>query len=99
MEEAVRLFRDDLVHAFFEYVHPSMALLGPQQPSTLANSATLMCSIYALAQRHCPAARDVDPWLFTDFNKQALNIETHAVKLETVEAALLFAQRHPHVLR
>ncbi|KIW42330.1 uncharacterized protein PV06_05892 [Exophiala oligosperma] len=99
VEEAVRSFRDDLVHAFFEYVHPSMALLGPQQPSTLAKSATLMASIYALAQRHCPAARDVDPWLFTDFNKQALNIETHTVKLETVEAALLFAQRHPHVLR
>ncbi|KFZ01591.1 hypothetical protein V500_00687 [Pseudogymnoascus sp. VKM F-4518 (FW-2643)] len=99
VEESVRPFRKGLVKAYFEYVHTSFALLGPQIPSTIAKSATLMSSIYCLAQAYFTPAQSLDPWLFTDFNKQALHIETHNVKLETVEAALLFAQRHARLIR
>lgn len=99
VEEAVEPFRSELVETYFTYVHTSYALLGPQTVFNIADSAVLRTSMYALAQRHCPAAQELDPWLFTDFNKQALNIERHAAKLETVEAALLFAQRHAHVIR
>ncbi|CCT68195.1 related to DAL81-transcriptional activator for allantoin and GABA catabolic genes [Fusarium fujikuroi IMI 58289] len=89
----------ELMEMYFEHVHPAFAILGPQRPSAISSSLTLRASIYALALQHCPAARDIDPWIFTDFNKQALNIERQAPKLETIEAALLFAQRHAHVLR
>ncbi len=99
VEEAVEPFRSELVEAYFAYVHSSYALLGSQTADTFADSAVLRTSVYALAQRHCAPAQKLDPWLFTDFNKQALNIERHAAKLETVEAALLFAQRHAHVIR
>lgn len=99
VEESVRPFREGLIKAYFEYVHTSFALLGPQIPSTIAKSATLMSSIYCLAQAYFTPAQRLDPWLFTDFNKQALHIETHNVKLETVEAALLFAQRHARLIR
>ncbi|RMZ86303.1 hypothetical protein DV736_g6471, partial [Chaetothyriales sp. CBS 134916] len=99
VERSVNPFRNELLAAYYEYVHPSFALLGPQTMSSIADSVSLRTSMYGLAQRHCAAARCLDPWLFTDFNKQALNIERHAPKLETVEAALLFAQRHAHILR
>ncbi|RKL33971.1 hypothetical protein BFJ72_g9753 [Fusarium proliferatum] len=96
---AVASCQAELMEMYFEHVHPAFAILGPQRPSSISSSLTLRASIYALALQHCPAARDIDPWIFTDFNKQALNIERQAPKLETIEAALLFAQRHAHVLR
>lgn len=99
INDAIGFCQSELMDTYFEYVHPAFALLGPQRCSTISSSATLRASMYALALKHCPVARDVDPWIFTDFNKQALNIERHAPKLETIEAALLFAQRHAHVLR
>lgn len=96
---AVASCQAELMEMYFEHVHPAFAILGPQRPSSISSSLTLRASIYALALQHCPTARDIDPWIFTDFNKQALNIERQAPKLETIEAALLFAQRHAHVLR
>ncbi|KAF5969712.1 transcriptional activator of allantoin GABA catabolic [Fusarium bulbicola] len=99
IDSAVEFCLSELMDTCFEYVHPSFPLLGPQRRSTISPSAALRASMYALALKHCPLAQDVDPWVFTDFNKQAVNIERHAPKLETIEAALLFAQRHAHVLR
>jgi hypothetical protein len=92
-------YREALINAFFDVVHKSFPVLGPQTPFTIPNHSTLLVSIYCLAQPYHPPAQSVDPWLFTDFNKQALPIETHTAKLETVEAALLFAQRHASLIR
>ncbi|EED14396.1 conserved hypothetical protein [Talaromyces stipitatus ATCC 10500] len=99
IEAVIGPYREALINAFFDVVHKSFPVLGPQTPLTIPNESTLMVSIYCLAQPYHPPAQCVDPWLFTDFNKQALPIETHTAKLETVEAALLFAQRHASLIR
>lgn len=99
IEAVIQPYREALINAFFEIVHKSFPVLGPQTPLTIPNESTLMVSIYCLAQPYHPPAQCVDPWLFTDFNKQALPIETHTARLETVEAALLFAQRHASLIR
>ncbi|GAM39363.1 hypothetical protein TCE0_034f10852 [Talaromyces pinophilus] len=99
IEAVIGPYREALINAFFDVVHKSFPVLGPQTPFTIPNHSTLLVSIYCLAQPYHPPAQSVDPWLFTDFNKQALPIETHTAKLETVEAALLFAQRHASLIR
>ncbi|CAI4218390.1 unnamed protein product [Parascedosporium putredinis] len=53
----------------------------------------------ALAHPYCHEAQRINPWLFMDFTSQALPIEARHVKYETIEAALLHAQRHTYIFR
>ena len=90
---------DRLVKAFFEVVHPSLPILDPQLFSWSEAPSSLLAGVLALAHPYCHDAQSINPWQFMDFNSQALPIESRNAKLETVEAALLHAQRHTYMFR
>ncbi|KAJ5318409.1 hypothetical protein N7476_004829 [Penicillium atrosanguineum] len=90
---------DQLVNAFFEGIHPALPILDPQSFRHSAAPSTLLASIFALAHPYCVEAQTFDPWVWMDFNSQALPIEARNAKLETIEAALLHAQRHTYIFR
>lgn len=99
IQEIASPHNDQLVKAFFEVVHPAVPILDPQSfaPSTV--SPSLLAAIFSLAHPYCSDAQSINPWLFMDFDSQALPIEARNAKLETVEAALLYAQRHTYIFR
>ncbi|KAK1763240.1 fungal-specific transcription factor domain-containing protein [Phialemonium atrogriseum] len=99
IQEIASPHHDQLVNAFFEVVHPALPILDPQSFSCSTACSTLLASVFALAHLYCHEAQAINPWLFMDFNSQALPIEARNAKLETVEAALLHAQRHTYVFR
>lgn len=92
-------YTDQLIRSFFEVVHPSVPILDPQSFSPSTAFLPLLASVFALAHPYCHGAQAINPWLFMDFNSQALPIEARNAKLETVEAALLHAQRHTYIFR
>lgn len=90
---------DRLIKTFFEVVHPALPILNPQSISRSGAPSSLLASIFALAHPYCHEAQEINPWQFMDFTSQALPIEARNAKLETVEAALLHAQRHTYIFR
>lgn len=91
--------RSSLVDTFFNIVHPALPMLDPRSLQNSTTSSTLLASVFALAHPYCIEAQSLDPWDFIDFVSQALPIEARNVKLETIEAALLHAQRHTYIFR
>lgn len=88
-----------LVKAYFDVVHPSIPILDPKSFSASDAPQSLLASMLALAHPYCHDAQRINPWLFMDFTSQALPIEARHVKYETIEAALLHAQRHTYIFR
>ena len=97
--EMLPAHRCSLVDTFFKIVHPALPMLDPGLLNHSTTSSTLLASVFALAHPYCIEAQSLDPWDFIDFVSQALPIETRNVKLETIEAALLHAQRHTYIFR
>ncbi|RFU33120.1 hypothetical protein B7463_g3210, partial [Scytalidium lignicola] len=95
-EEAVRPSQEDLFQAYARHIHPAYPLLGPHEAVVSCVSSTLRTSIYFLAHSFCSSAQSIDPRLYEDFNSRALLLEARFATLETVEAALLFVQRHAY---
>lgn len=90
---------DRLLKIFFEVVHPALPILDPHSLSLVRTPSSLLAPLFALAHPYCHEAQGINPWQFMDFTSQALPIEARNAKLETVEAALLHAQRHTYVFR
>lgn len=90
---------DRLIRTFFEVVHPALPILSPQAVLRSGAPSSLLAAVFALAHPYCHEAQGINPWLFMDFTSQALPIEARNAKIETVEAALLHAQRHTYVFR
>lgn len=99
IQEIASPHNDRLVRAFFEVVHPAIPILDPQSFTLSTAPSSLLAAIFSLAHPYCPDAQSINPWLFMDFDSQALPIEARSAKLETVEAALLYAQRHTYIFR
>ncbi|KAH9828402.1 Fungal trans-domain-containing protein [Teratosphaeria destructans] len=89
----------DLLATYFDVIHPSYPLLDPTR-FTKGNriDTPLLATMYSLAKPFCPAARDL-PWDMNAFVFQALPIEARSPRLDTIEAALLFLQRHTLIHR
>ncbi|KAF2765730.1 hypothetical protein EJ03DRAFT_330720 [Teratosphaeria nubilosa] len=89
----------DLLATYFDVIHTSYPLLDPTR-FTKGNriDTPLLATMYSLAKPFCPAARDL-PWDMNVFIFQALPIEARSPRLETIEAALLFLQRHTLIHR
>lgn len=90
---------DALIRAYFDAVHVAFPIIDPKNFRRSSAAPSLLASIYALAQPYCADARHTDPKPLLDFTSQALPIEARSAKLETVEAALLHAQRHTYTFR
>jgi hypothetical protein len=87
------------VSTFFEVIHLALPVLDPQSFRHSTVPSTLLASVFALAHPYCVEAQAFDPWVWMDFISQALPIEARNAKLETIEAALLHAQRHTYIFR
>lgn len=90
----------ELLTAYFEAIHTSYPLLDPTR-FIKGNKIDLplLGAMYALARPFCPAATDLPFAPIHSFVFQALPVETRTPRLETIEAALLFLQRHTQIHR
>lgn len=99
LDEAYPLHHD-LLTAYFDVIHTSFPLLEPAR-FTKGNKIDLplLAAMYSLALPFCPAARNLSYVNINSFIFQALPIETRTPRLETIEASLLFLQRHTQIHR
>ncbi|TVY80655.1 Transcriptional activator protein DAL81 [Lachnellula suecica] len=98
-EAIVRPYSEDLLRTYFEVVHSSYPLLEPSRFNSPPETGDpLLAVMYNLASPFCP---DTPPTFqkLSDFVHQALPIERRHPRLETIEACLLFLQRHNTVHR
>lgn len=90
----------DLLSAYFEVIHTSFPLLDPDR-FTKGNKIVLplLGSMYSLALPFCATARGLSYTPINSFVFQSLPIESRTARLDTIEAALLFLQRHTQIHR
>jgi hypothetical protein len=98
--EAAYPLHHELLTAYFDAIHTSYPLLDPTR-FTKGNKIDLplLGAMYALAKPFCPAALELPFGPIHSFVFQALPVETRTPRLETIEAALLFLQRHTQIHR
>ncbi|KAH6711124.1 fungal-specific transcription factor domain-containing protein [Leptodontidium sp. MPI-SDFR-AT-0119] len=93
-EAVVEPHANDLLHTYFEVVHPSYPLLDPSRfNSPPVTGDPLLAVMYNLAAPFCSSSPLHFPAL-SSFVQQALPIEHQHPRLETLEASLLHLQRH-----
>jgi hypothetical protein len=90
----------DLLATYFDVIHTSYPVLDPSR-FTKGNKidTPLLATMYSLAKPFCATARDLSCIDMNSFVFQALPIEARSPRLETIEAALLFLQRHTQIHR
>lgn len=99
MERDIAGLDSYLLRAFFDFKNTSYHLLDEASFIPEDAPATLLASLYALALPFCPEAKDLNRRVFLDFNDQALHLGRRNAKLHTIEAALLYVQRHVYGFR
>jgi hypothetical protein len=88
--------QEQLLLAFRRHVQPSYPLLDTDLLSG-SMSSFLSIALSCVACPFCPSAQHtIRPQMYEDFVLQALSVKSRSATLETVEAALLFAQRHAY---
>ncbi|KAH8690613.1 fungal-specific transcription factor domain-containing protein [Talaromyces proteolyticus] len=98
VEESVHPYKEALIKTYFNIVHPSFPILDPIRFNP-NSSSLLLASMYALSHKFCSEAGQIDPWIFLDFLGRALPLEARNPKLDSIEAALLYSQRHTYIFR
>lgn len=90
----------ELLTTYFEVIHTSYPLLDPSR-FTKGNEIDLplLAAMYGLAIPFCPAAKDIALAPLQDYVSRALSTDSRAPRLEIIETALLFIQRHPETHR
>ncbi|CAK4008924.1 transcriptional regulatory [Lecanosticta acicola] len=99
LDEAYPLHHE-LLTTYFDVIHTSYPLLDPTR-FVKGNKIDLplLAAMYSLSLPYCPAARDLSYGAINSFAFQALPIESRMPRLETIEASLLFLQRHTQIHR
>lgn len=82
------------MQSYFEVIHSSYPLLDPTRFNGQEVHGPLLAVMYGLALPFSPAVTALKATDLTSFIFQALPIEARTPRLETLEAALLFLQRH-----
>ncbi|RFU25068.1 hypothetical protein B7463_g11271, partial [Scytalidium lignicola] len=84
-----------LRRTFFETIHTSFPLLHPAQIEQENKPGDLLlATIYEIASPYISERSNPNDWKLLDWIFQAMPIEIRQPKLETIEAGLLFLQRH-----
>lgn len=98
--DAAYPFHHDLLTTYFEVIHTSYPLLDPTR-FVKGNKIDLplLAAMYSLSLPYCPAAKGLPYEPINSFAFQALPIESRMPRLETIEASLLFLQRHTQIHR
>ncbi|RJE23844.1 hypothetical protein PHISCL_03816 [Aspergillus sclerotialis] len=99
VEEAARPHKEALIKAYFDTVHSSFPILDPTAFDVDSSPTPLLAAMYALSHKFCPEAGGVDPWIFLNFLGRALPLEARNPKLDSIEASLLYSQRHTYIFR
>ncbi|EME83990.1 uncharacterized protein MYCFIDRAFT_173052 [Pseudocercospora fijiensis CIRAD86] len=90
----------ELLSTYFEVVHTSFPLLDPSR-FVKGNKIDLplLGAMYSLSKPYCSAASDLPYQPLHSFVFQALPIEARTPRLDSIEARLLFLQRHTQIHR
>lgn len=99
VEEAVGPHKEALIKAYFDTVHSSFPILDPSTFDVNSAPEPLLAAMYALSHKFCSEAEHIDPWVFLDFLGRALPLESRNPKLDSIEASLLYSQRHTYIFR
>lgn len=99
IEETARPYKDELFNAYFETVHISFPIVSKSEFNPRSASTLRIASMFALSHVFCPEAKSVDPWVFLDFLGRAIPLEARNASLDSIEAALLYSQRHTYIFR
>ncbi|KAK5273738.1 hypothetical protein LTR96_000338 [Exophiala xenobiotica] len=97
LEETVFPYQPQLMVAFCRHVHPSYPLLDADRLSHAVSHPVLKIALCCIAHPFCPAAQSaIRRELYETYEFEVLGAKNRFATLETIEAALLFAQRHPY---
>ncbi|KXT17020.1 hypothetical protein AC579_4330 [Pseudocercospora musae] len=90
----------ELLSTYFEVVHTSFPLLDPSR-FVKGNKIDLplLGAMYSLSKPYCSAASELPYQPLHSFVFQALPIEARTPRLDSIEAGLLFLQRHNQIHR
>ncbi|OKL60204.1 hypothetical protein UA08_04606 [Talaromyces atroroseus] len=99
IEETAQPHKDELINAYFEIVHISFPIVSRSEFDPQLASTLCLASMYALSHVFCPEAKSIDPWVFLNFLGRAIPLEARNASLDSIEAALLYSQRHTYIFR
>jgi hypothetical protein len=99
IEETARPHKDELINAYFETVHVSFPIISKSEFDPRSASTLCLASMFALSHIFCPEAKSIDPWVFLNFLGRAIPLEARNASLDSIEAALLYSQRHTYIFR
>ncbi|KAL3467095.1 hypothetical protein BJX64DRAFT_283824 [Aspergillus heterothallicus] len=99
IEEIAQPHKEKLINAYLETVHVSFPIVSRSEFDPQAASTLRLASMYAWSHVFCPEAKSLDPWVFLNFLGRAIPLEARNASLDSIEAALLYSQRHTYVFR